>query len=83
MFYAKNLPPFERALRIVAGLGFILLGMLYFQGGLLGLLGLWGALSAASGVGSIVTGFFGFCPACAMVGRKLDRAMRRERPGHP
>jgi hypothetical protein len=73
MFYAKNLPRVERVLRIVLGLGLILWGMLYVQGGLGGL---WGLLSAGSGVASIVTGFLGFCPACAMVGRKLDKRMR-------
>ncbi len=73
MFYVKNLPTLERALRIAAGLGLILLGMLYFQNGLRSS---WGLSSAASGVGAIVTGFLGFCPACAMVGRKLDKRAR-------
>jgi hypothetical protein len=73
MFYAKNLPLVERVLRIVLGLGLILWGMLYVQGGLFGL---WGLLSAGSGVAAIVTGFLGFCPACAMVGRKLDKRTR-------
>ena len=27
-------------------------------------------LLAASGVGSLLSGAFGYCPACAMVGRK-------------
>ena len=74
MFYAKNLPMLERVLRITAGLGLILLGMLYFHGGLGSL---WGLVSAGSGMGAIVTGFLGFCPACAMVGRKLDKQTRR------
>jgi hypothetical protein len=69
MFYAKNLPLFERILRISAGLGLILLGMLYFHAGSGNP---WGLFSAASGLGAIATGFLGFCPACAMVGRKLD-----------
>ena len=29
-----------------------------------------GLVLAASGVGSILSGAFGYCPACAMVGRK-------------
>lgn len=70
MFYSKNLPFLERAIRLILGIGLILAGMMFFKGGLLGL---WGAVSAASGVASILTGFFGFCPACAMVGRKLDK----------
>ena len=33
-----------------------------------------GYLIAASGAVAIFTGFFGFCPTCAMVGRKLPSA---------
>lgn len=73
MFYAKNLPMLERVLRITVGLGLILSGMLYFHGGLGGL---WGLVSAGSGAGAIVTGFLGYCPACAMAGRKLDKRAR-------
>jgi DUF2892 family protein len=73
MFYVKNLPLSERVLRIIAGMVLIILGMLYFHGGLHGL---WGLLSAGSGAGAIATGFLGFCPACAMVGRKLDKQAR-------
>jgi hypothetical protein len=75
MFYAKNLPPAERILRLISGIGLILFGMPYFQGGLGSL---WGLLSAGSGAGILVTGMVGFCPACALVGRKLDK---RERGG--
>ena len=43
--------------------------------GLFGLSGTSGAtvgyLIAGTGVVAILTGFFGFCPMCAMVGRKL------------
>jgi hypothetical protein len=74
MFYAKNLPMAERALRITLGLGLILLGMLYFQDGLTGW---WGLISAGSGMGIVLTGFLGFCPACAMIGRKPDNKERR------
>lgn len=73
MFFAKNLPMLERVIRIAMGFGLILSGMLYFQGGLGSL---WGLFSAVSGVGAIVTGFLGFCPACAMVGRKPGRRAR-------
>lgn len=30
----------------------------------------WGLVLAASGVVAALTGLFGFCPACAMAGRK-------------
>jgi hypothetical protein len=73
MFYAKNLPVFERVLRITVGLVLIILGMLYFQG-ISG--NLWGLICAGTGAGAVATGFLGFCPACAMVGRKLDERAR-------
>ncbi|MBS0456453.1 MAG: DUF2892 domain-containing protein [Proteobacteria bacterium] len=67
MLYVKNVPNWERALRILmgaAGLGYA--GMN------------WGVSSLAVGIGVIgavlaITGLLGFCPMCAMVGRKLDR----------
>lgn len=43
MFYAKNLPNWERVLRVIMG-----------------------AILA-------MTGLMGFCPMCAMVGRKLNK----------
>jgi len=65
MFYAKNLPGWERGLRVLAG-------ALMFACGLFGLAGLMiGYLIAASGVVTMLTGFFGFCPMCAVAGRKL------------
>ena len=68
MFYRKNLPGWERAMRTVAGIAMI-------GYGLFGLSGTSGAtvgyLIAGTGVVAILTGFFGFCPMCAMVGRKL------------
>jgi hypothetical protein len=65
MFYPKNVPNWERILRIGAG---IALTALMFVGGAspisIGLL-------LMSAVFVIVTGFIGFCPMCAMFGRKL------------
>ena len=67
MFYTKNVPTWERALRIVVGLlgvGFAAMN--------------WGVSSLSVGLGIMgaglaLSGLFGFCPMCAMVGRKLDR----------
>lgn len=65
MFYRKNLPGWERAMRVVLGVAMI-------AGGLLTLPGMpVGYLVAGAGAVAIVTGFFGFCPMCAMVGRRL------------
>lgn len=64
MWYAKNVPGWERLVRIGAGLGVAVGGVL-----LLGRVVGW--LVAASAAGIVVSGLVGFCPACAMVGRRL------------
>lgn len=68
MFYLKNVPNWERVLRIVMGLmalGFAVMG--------------WGATMAVgagiTGAMLSMTGLFGFCPMCALVGRKLDKGV--------
>ena len=71
MFYRKNLPGWERAMRAVGGALMIAYG-LFGAPGLPGMPGaMAGYLIAGTGVVAILTGFFGFCPMCAMVGRKL------------
>ncbi len=70
MLYQKNLPTWERVLRVVAAAAMIACGLIGLQGLAVG----W--LVAASGVFVGLTGFVGFCPAYAMVGRKLDRRAR-------
>jgi hypothetical protein len=71
MFYRKNLPGWERAMRSVGGVVMIAYG-LYGMPGLPGIPGaMAGYLIAGTGAVAILTGFFGFCPMCAMVGRKL------------
>jgi hypothetical protein len=71
MFYRKNLPGWERAMRSVGGVVMIAYGLF----GMPGLPGTPGAMAgyliAGSGAVAILTGFFGFCPMCAMVGRRL------------
>jgi hypothetical protein len=64
MFYRKNMGSRERAARLVAG-GLMVMCAL----ALVGTTPL-GLLLAAAGVMSAATGLVGFCPACAMVGRK-------------
>lgn len=67
MFYAKNVPNWERVLRVIMGL--MSLGYAVMNWGGSGLavgLGIMGAMLA-------MTGLVGFCPMCAMVGRKLDK----------
>jgi len=71
MFYRKNLPGWERVMRLVGGIVMIAYGLF----GMPGLPGMPGAMAgyliAGTGAVAILTGFFGFCPMCAMVGRKL------------
>ena len=71
MFYRKNLPGWERVMRSVGGVVMIAYGLF----GMPGLPGMSGAMAgyliAGTGVVAILTGFFGFCPMCAMVGRRL------------
>ncbi|WP_395404107.1 DUF2892 domain-containing protein [Pseudoduganella sp. UC29_106] len=69
MFYVKNVPTWERVLRVVVGLAVV-------AWSLLALGGIWGIAIAASAAGIVASGLFGFCPACAMVGRRLDKARK-------
>jgi uncharacterized membrane protein HdeD (DUF308 family) len=64
MFYRKNVSAKERIARLVAGVLMILCGLIGLQTSALGL------FVACVGVFTIATGMFGFCPACAMAGRK-------------
>jgi hypothetical protein len=64
MFYRKNVGRKERFGRLVAGAAMMLCGLVGLQASPLG----W--LLAASGVMTVVTGVVGYCPACAMVGRR-------------
>ena len=64
MIYRKNLPGWERMLRVIAGVAMTVAGLLGYPAGNLG----YGL--AAMGLFVVATGFVGFCPACAMVGRK-------------
>ncbi len=65
MFYSKNVPGWERAVRLLMGVALIAASVVYFGSTTTGwVVGVVGAMAAMSGM-------FGFCPACAMVGRKL------------
>lgn len=64
MLYKKNVGMVERWLRVIAGGAMIVGGFMLFGGAH------WAWILAASGVFTIATGAVGFCPACAMVGRR-------------
>jgi hypothetical protein len=65
MFYRKNLPGWERAMRTIGGVVMIGYGLSGMPGTMAGY------LVAGTGAIAILTGSFGFCPMCAMVGRRL------------
>jgi hypothetical protein len=64
MLYVKNLPAWERWGRGLAGLCLVAFGGAMQWGTFAG----WALIGA--GVVTLLTAFVGFCPMCAMVGRK-------------
>lgn len=67
MFYVKNVPTWERFLRLIMGLmSLVYAGLNWGGSGLAIGMGVMGAMLA-------LTGLVGFCPMCAMVGRKLNK----------
>lgn len=63
MFYRKNVWAWEQLVRLIAGT--VMIG-----GGLVYLTGCPGYAVAVTGLYLALTGMFGYCPACAMIGRK-------------
>ena len=64
MWYRKNVGGRERAARLIGGGLMLICGVVALHASPLGLL-----LSGA-GVVTLVTGVFGYCPACAVAGRE-------------
>lgn len=64
MIYAKNLPGWERMLRMLLGTAAITYGLLSIPSTIVVV------LAVAVGTMIILTSLFGFCPACAMIGRR-------------
>lgn len=63
-FLQRNLPAWERALRLGGALLLACAGLLWLSSG-------WSmALAIGSALMLGLTGIAGFCPACALVGRK-------------
>lgn len=67
MWYVKNVPNGERVLRVLAGVGGVVGALVLLPEPLA-----W--VGAASAACLTMSGLLGFCPACAMVGRKLPKA---------
>jgi CDP-diglyceride synthetase len=71
MFYFKrNLPMWERTIRVTAGLAFAGTAILFSGTPAVTPALTW--LGAAGGIMLAAIGFVGYCPMCAMVGRRLD-----------
>lgn len=69
MFYPKNVPNIERLIRIIVGIALIALSLsAQATFGAIGVL-----VAIASAVTLILTGFVGWCPMCALVGRKIKK----------
>ncbi len=66
MFYAKNLPVWERLLRTGGGMVMAIYAISGQEGAFMWLL-------SAAGVGIALSGLIGFCPMCAMAGRRLQQ----------
>lgn len=64
MFYRNNMGSRERWTRVIGGALIVACSLTQIGPTLLGL------VLAASGVFTALTGLVGFCPACAMAGRK-------------
>lgn len=66
MFYVKNVPVWERWLRVMMGFALLVAPIAYLGWGTLGIvLGIMGAMG-------VMTGLVGYCPMCALAGRKLE-----------
>lgn len=70
MFYPKNVPHWERVIRVISGMILITLSVVSLSNGSAPALGIAGLVSAFF---LVITGFIGWCPACAMIGRKIKQ----------
>jgi hypothetical protein len=70
VFYAKNVPAWERVVRIVLGVLVAALAVIHLKGVI-------GVVVAVAAAGIVVSGLVGFCPACALVGRRLDKQAKQ------
>ena len=66
MLYRKNLPGWERGVRVVAALAMATCAAHFGRNPVGTTFAVLAAVAAA-------TAFFGFCPACALAGRRLAR----------
>ncbi|HWU62756.1 MAG TPA: DUF2892 domain-containing protein [Ensifer sp.] len=60
-FYRNNIGRTQQVLRIALGTAGVVAGMAFLPAP-------WNWLAAISGIGTALTGFVGWCPACAVAG---------------
>lgn len=65
MLYIRNVPAAERAIRVLMGAGLLVLALSWLG------VNARGWIVGAMGVMAAMTGLIGWCPMCAMLGRKL------------
>ena len=70
MALKRNVPGWERIVRIVVGFVVAVAGGWWLASGNL----IAGGIVIVSGLGFAATGLSGWCPLCAMVGRTLPKA---------
>lgn len=70
MFYVKNLPFWERALRLLASAAMAFCAYRFWEHPA-------GVIFALLAAYNTLTALFGFCPACALMGRRLEAKSRK------
>lgn len=66
MMYVKNVPAWERIVRLFIAVAAVAYGLFAATGPLQ-----WIVITSAAGLA--MSGLLGFCPACAMIGRRLNK----------
>lgn len=66
MLYVKNVPTMERVIRVLMGIGLLVAALLWLGPNAKG----W--VIGAVGMMATIGGLVGWCPMCAMAGRKLE-----------
>jgi hypothetical protein len=64
MLYRKNIYQWEQWSRVLLGAALVIWGLGFAPQP-------WGYLAVVAGAAAAITGVFGWCPACAMIGRRI------------
>jgi hypothetical protein len=64
--YVKNISNVERVVRLLVGNLVAVVGIFTLESP-------WKWIVVLAGVGFAISGIVGFCPACALVGRRLEK----------